>query len=132
MAYFSHSVPHQRKILSGSYIKYRFMHDHQTWYGIFHYCTIYLYVIYQQISITVQYTINLKCMFKDILILHCVVFKIKHLTGVLYTLPVLLFKNLYTLYQVTEIKVKFDFDFCCSTTLALHSFTNYYRRIVFL
>jgi len=44
------------------------MYDHQTWYGIFHNCPIYLYVIYQQTSITVQYKINLKyCMFKDIL-----------------------------------------------------------------
>jgi len=43
------------------------MHDHQTWYGIFHTCPIYLYVIYQQTSITVQYKMNLKCLFKDIL-----------------------------------------------------------------
>jgi len=42
------------------YIKYRFMHYHQTWYGtcIFHNCPIYF---------TVQYKINLNCMFKDFL-----------------------------------------------------------------
>jgi len=41
------------------------MHDHQTWYDIF---VQFIYVIYQQTSITAcEYTINLKCMFKDIL-----------------------------------------------------------------
>jgi len=35
------------------------------WYGIFCICPIYLFVIYQQTYITVQYKINLKCMFKD-------------------------------------------------------------------
>jgi len=42
------------------------MHDHQTWYDIFHNCP-FIYVIYQQTSITVQYKFNLKCMVKDIL-----------------------------------------------------------------
>jgi len=37
--------------LSGSYIKYRFMHDHQTWYGIF---VQFIYVIYRQTFITVN------------------------------------------------------------------------------
>jgi len=39
------------------YIKYHFMHDHQTWYGIFHNCPI-IYVIYRQTSITVQYKLT--------------------------------------------------------------------------
>jgi len=43
------------------------MHDHKTWYGIFHNCVQFIYVIYQQTPVTVQYKINLKCMFKDIL-----------------------------------------------------------------
>jgi len=51
MTYFSHFVPHQRKILSGSYIQYRFMHDHQIWYGIF---VQFIYVIYRQTFITVN------------------------------------------------------------------------------
>jgi len=45
----------------------------------------FIYVIDQQTSITVQYKINLKCMFKDILYptyICSVVFKIKLLTGV--------------------------------------------------
>jgi len=49
------------------YIKYRFMHDHQTWYGILHIIVQLFYFIYQQTSSTVQYKINLKCMFKHIL-----------------------------------------------------------------
>jgi len=55
------------KRLSGPYRKYCFKQDHETLHGIFHNCPIYLYVIYQQTSITVQYKINLKSMFKDIL-----------------------------------------------------------------
>jgi len=67
MTYFSHFVPHQRKILSGSYIKYRFMHDHQTWYGIFNNCPIYLTCHLLANIYHCEYTINRKCMFKDIL-----------------------------------------------------------------
>jgi len=68
------------------------MHDHQT--GIFHKCPIYLYVIYQQTPITVQYKIILKCLFKDILYLtlRSLVFKIELLTGVLCTSLVLSLK----------------------------------------
>jgi len=43
------------------------MYYHQTWYGIYHNFPIYLYVIYQQTSITVQYKINLKYLFINIL-----------------------------------------------------------------
>jgi len=54
----------------------------------------FIYVIYQQIAITVQYKINLNSMFKEILyptfFVHCILFKIKLLTGVLCTSPVLL------------------------------------------
>jgi len=40
-----------KSCLSQSYIKYCFMHDHQTWYSIF---VKFIYVIYRQTSITVN------------------------------------------------------------------------------
>jgi len=64
------------------------MHDHQTWYGVFHNCPIYLC---QQTSITIQYKINLKYMFKDILYPTLRSVQINLFTGVLCTSPVLLF-----------------------------------------
>jgi len=47
-------------------------------------------MIYKQTSIIVQYTITLNVCSKSFFILHCVVFKIKLLTGVLCTSPILL------------------------------------------
>jgi len=66
------------------------MHYHQTGYGIF---VQFIQVIYRQTSITVITGLTYNACSKTSFILHCVGFKIKLLTGVLLTSPVLLLFN---------------------------------------
>jgi len=68
MIYLAHFVQHERKILSGSYITDRFMHDHHNWYGIriFNNCPIYLCHLSANIH-HCEYPIDLNCMLKFII-----------------------------------------------------------------
>jgi len=112
---FSHFVPNQRKILSWSYNKYCFIYDYQIWYGIFNICPIY-YVIYQQTSITVQYKINLKCMFKNILYLTLCSLQNQTLDGRIMYLTGTLVGLCHNLIHINNL-----LQFVCSQVISIKS-----------